>query len=300
MLEGLKMINKRASATAVINQIMKNANGIGTSKTQAKENSQILGQNGQAVSSKAHSIASIQNLRTVATQYINFVKDTYGNRVVKNINDSTMKEFINHKLENGVSEGTANTYISELAKVSSNLTELGINSTSRDAITAYRSELKANGHNLQKNHLNRAYSNTQSIINAMSNNSPYSLSTQLQVEIGLRVDDAINSDKWILTNNNTLKIEGSKNGLNYTTSTLSDETASRVREAINNGYWVNYGEYRESLKEAVESTQQSWNGTHGLRYNYAQEALANGASRAEISLNMGHSREEITGHYLKE
>jgi len=294
------MINKRASATAVINQIMKNANGIGTSKTQAKENSQILGQNGQAVSSKAHSIASIQNLRTVATQYINFVKDTYGNRVVKNINDSTMKEFINHKLENGVSEGTANTYISELAKVSSNLTELGINSTSRDAITAYRSELKANGHNLQKNHLNRAYSNTQSIINAMSNNSPYSLSTQLQVEIGLRVDDAINSDKWILTNNNTLKIEGSKNGLNYTTSTLSDETASRVREAINNGYWVNYGEYRESLKEAVESTQQSWNGTHGLRYNYAQEALANGASRAEISLNMGHSREEITGHYLKE
>ena len=55
-----------------------------------------------------------------------------------------------------------------------------------------------------------------------------------------------------------------------------------------------------SLKEAVESTGQEWNGTHGLRYNYTQEALDNGASRAKISLNMGHSREEITGHYLKE
>ena len=40
----------------------------------------------------------------------------------------------------------------------------------------------------------------------------------------------------------------------------------------------------------------NWNGTHG----YAQEALGNGASRAEISLNMGYSREEITEHYLKE
>jgi len=293
------MINKRASATAVINQILKNANGIGTSKTHAKENSQILGQNGQAVSSKAHSIKSIQNLRSVATQYVNFVKDNYGSRVVKNINDSTMKEFINHKLENGSSEGTANTYISALAKVSDNLNQLGLHTTSRSEITAYRSELKANGHHLQKNHINRAYTNTQGIINAMSNNTPYSLSTQLQVEIGLRADDAINSAKWILNSNNTLNIQGSKNGLNYTTSTLSDETALRVREAINNGYLVNYGAYRESLKEAVESTGQEWQGTHGLRYNYAQEALYNGASKTEISLNMGHSREEITEYYLK-
>ena len=48
---------------------------------------------------------------------------------------------------------------------------------------------------------------------------------------------------------------------------------SRVREAIKNSYSVNYGEYRASLKEAVESTGQEWKGTHGLRYNYAQEAL---------------------------
>ena len=294
------MINKRASATAVINKIMSNANGIGTSKTQAKANSSLLGQNGQAVSTKAHSIKSLQNLRSITTQYANYVKEHHGNRVVKNINNSTMKDFINHKLENGASEGTANTYISVLGKISDNLNQLGVHTTSRSEITAYRSELKANGHHLQKNHTNRAYSNTKAIIDAMSNSSPYSLSTQLQVEAGLRADDAINSAKWILNMNNTLSIQGSKNGLNYTTSPLSDETAARVREAINNGYSVNYGEYRVSLKEAVESTAQEWNGTHGFRYTYAQEALGNGASRAEISLNMGHSREEITSHYLKE
>lgn len=292
------MINKRASATAVINQIMSNANGIGTSKTQAKANSSFLGQNGQAVSTKAHSIATLQNIRSITAQYVNYVKENHGNRVVKNINNSTMKDFINHKLENGASEGTANTYISALAKISDNLNQLGVNTTSRNEITGYRSELKANGHHLQKNHTNRAYSNTKAIIDAMSSSSPYSLSTQLQIEAGLRADDAINSAKWILNMNNTLSIQGSKNGLNYTTSPLNDETAQQVREAIQNGYSVNYGEYRETLKEAVESTDEEWQGTHGLRYNYAQEALNRGTSRAEISLNMGHSREEITEHYL--
>ena len=297
------MINKRASAQATINQIMSNANGIGASKTQAKSQSDVIGQNGQAVSTKAHSIKSLQNLRSITTQYVNYVKENHGNRVVKSINNSTMKDFINHKLENGASEGTANTYISVLAKISDNLNQLGVNTTSRSEITAYRRELKASGHHLQKNHSNRAYSNTKAIIDAMSQNGPYSLSTQLQVEAGLRADDAINSAKWILNMNNTLSIQGSKNGLNYTTSSLSDETALRVRESINNGYSVNYGEYRASLKEAVESTGQEWNGIHGLRWNYCQYMVSpdgGNFSRSEVSLFMGHSREEITSHYLKE
>jgi len=162
--------------------------------------------------------------------------------VVKYINDNTIKEFIIYKLENGSSEGTINSQISTLAKMSDNLNQIGVNTTSRREITEYRNDLKENGHHLQKNHTNRAYTNTTAIINAMANSSPYSLSTQLQVETGLRADDAINSAKWILNNNNTLNIEGSKNGLNYTTSTLSNETAQRVREAIQSGYSVNYGE----------------------------------------------------------
>lgn len=293
------MINSRASATAVINQVMSKANGIGESKSRAKSQSDTLGQNGQAVSTKAHSIKSLQNLRSITTQYVNFIKENHSNRVVNHINNETMKDFINHKLEQGNSQGSINTYISTLAKMSDNLNKCGINTTSRKEITEYRNDLKANGHDLKKNYTNRAYTNTQAIINAMSNSSPYSLSTQLQVEIGLRADDAINAAKWILNSNNTLSIMGSKNGLNYASSTLSDETAQRVREAVNNSYSVNYGEYRETLKEAVESTGQEWQGTHGLRYNYAQDEIANGTSKAEISLNMGHSREEITEYYIK-
>jgi site-specific recombinase XerD len=291
------MIHSRASAKAVINQIMSQANGIGTSKTQAKIQSNTIGQNGQKVSQKAHSIKSLQNLRSITTQYVNFVKENHGNRVAKHINNETIKEFINHKLAQGNSQGTINTYISTLAKMSDNLNQLNINSTARTEITAYRNELKMAGNDLQKNHINRAYANPQAIVNEMRD-SPYFLSAQLAYEVGLRADDAIHSDKWTLNSDNTLHIEGSKNGINYTTSPLSSETAERVRDAIASGYSVNYGEFRESLKEAVENCNENWTGIHGLRYSFAQEAISNGTSKADISLALGHSRIEIVEVYI--
>jgi len=291
-------IHNRASATAVINQIMSQANGIGSSKTEAKSHSNVLGQNGQIVSTKAHSIKSLQNLRSITTQYVNFVKENHGNRVVKHINNETIKEFINHKLEQGNSQGTINTYISTLAKMSDNLNTLGVG-TSRIEITAYRSELKANGNDLRKNHINRAYQNPQAIVNEMRD-SPYFLSSQLAYEVGLRADDAIHSHKWTLNSDNTLHIKGSKNGINYTTSPLSDETAQRARDAIESGYRVNYGQFNEALKEAVAncSNSENWTGIHGLRYSFAQETISN-VSRAELSLVMSHSRIEVLDIYLK-
>lgn len=290
-------IHNRASATAVINQIMSQANGIGCSKIEAKQQSTLLGQNGQKVSSKAHSVKSLQNLRSITTQYVNFIKENHGNRVVKHINNETIKDFINHKLEQGNSQGTINTYISTLAKMSDNLNRLNLNTTSRTEITAYRNELKANGNDLRKNHINRAYTNPQAIVNVMSD-SPYFLSAQLAYEVGLRADDAIHSDKWTLNSDNTIHIKGSKNGINYTTSPVSNETAQRVKDAIESGYKVNYGEFREALKEAVAHCNEHWTGIHGFRYSYAQEALNNGASRAELSLAMSHGRLGVLERYI--
>ena len=293
------MIHKRASANAVINKIMSHSKGIGESKTQAKIQSKCIAQNGQAISTKVHSLKSTDNIRTITTQYVNFVKENYGNRVVVHLNNDTMKEFIDHKLET-VSQGAANTYISMLAKVSDNLNQLGIHSTSRNDITSYRSELRENGNSLQKNHINRANESPQAIIKSMEENTPYGLCARLQYEAGLRVNDATNFNKLTLNPDNTLYVEQSKNGLNYITEPLSDETAQRVAEAISNQISVSYGEYRVSLKEAVESTGQEWKGTHSLRFDAIQRQYSEGMSLSDIALFSGHSREEISLHYMKD
>jgi len=291
------MLHKRATTNAIIKQIMKNANGIGESKLNSKINSDIKGQNGQQVSYKAHSIKSTQNLRSVTTQYINFVDRQYKGKPLSNVNNKTMKEFVKSKIEEGLSLSSANTYISTLAKMSDNLNQIGVNATNREDITAYRSELKAEFGTLQTVHKDRAYKNTYTIIEKMKD-TPYSLSVELQVHAGLRIEDSLNMEKIKVNEDNSLYIKGSKNGLNYSTKVLDKDLIAKVKTAVENGYRVNEENYVNTLKEAIESAGQKWNGSHGLRYSYAQREIANGRSKAEVSLFMGHSRENVTDTYL--
>lgn len=300
------MLHQRASSNAIINKIMSNAKGIGESKSRAKQESNIKGQNGQNISSKAHSISSTQNLRTVTKQYVNFVKENFNGKPLSNINNESIREFINKKIEDNLTLSSVNTYISELGKMSDNLNQLGVNSTSRESITSYRIELKEAHGSLQSAKVDRTNNNPTAIINEMKN-TPFSLSSELQLKAGLRVDDALNLNKVTINQDNTLTVMGSKNGLNYTTTALDNNLIQRVAEAQENGYKVNYSAYREVLKEATEATNQEFKGTHSLRYDYAnnqhQENKENGMSenesKAQISLDMGHSRVEITEHYLK-
>jgi hypothetical protein len=267
-------IGKRTSANAVIKAVMVKATGIGESKTQAKSESTIKAQNGQYVSTKAHSIKSIQNLRTFTTQYVNFVKDNYGNRVVQHINKNTIQSFLEKKSIE-VSGGSLNTYISTAAKLVDNLNKIGVHTVERKDIHSIRTEFKNNNINLSKVHANRAYHSTEKIIEHIQTSTPFSLSVKLQVDAGLRIDDATNSEKWkINENNNTLIINQSKNGLNYTTVPLDSKLAKEVSEAIKEGYKIDKTEYSTALKEAVQRTGQEFNGSHGLRYSFAQERYA--------------------------
>lgn len=292
------VLGKRASAGAVLKALMSNANGIGTSKTESRNNSGVVGQNGHNISTKAHSISSIQNLRTVATQYVNFINENYEGRVLSNISPESIRDFIDYKAES-LADSSINTYISELGKIADNLQELGYNNISREEIVNYREDL-----GLERTHENRAYDQPEQIVENMLENTPYGLSAELQLTAGLRVDDALNSAKWSINEDNSLTITGSKGGIEYQTAPLEPDLIDRVKEAIENEYRGNYTEYRETLKE---NTAENWNGTHGLRYNFAQNRMGElqeegknyHEALAQVSLELGHSREEITLHYLK-
>lgn len=288
----------RATSNSVINRVMSNVNGIGTSKSQARNNSSLKGQNGHNVSDKAHSIKEMQNMRTVTTQYVNFVKENYEGKVAGNINAESARAFIALKAET-VASSTLNTYISTMTKVSDNLNKDNIGSLNRDDIKEIKQDF-----NTSKNEENRAYQNTEAIKEVMRDTT-MSISSDLQAEAGFRVHDAINSSKWTINNDNTITINGSKGGIEYTTRALNNETIQRAREAQENGYKANYTEYREALKQGVERSGQEYKGTHGLRYNFAQARVeelkssgyTNDEAKAQVSLEMGHSRIDITDHY---
>ena len=136
----------------------------------------------------------------------------------------------------------------------------------------------------------------------MQLSSLYYISAKLQLEAGLRLDDAINSSKWKINDDNSITILGSKNGLYYSTKKLSDKTIRQLKLAKESGYYAPKNAYVKDLKAAGADSR----GTHGLRYNFAQEryeelrkeGMSHIEALAQVSIDMGHSRVEITRHYL--
>jgi hypothetical protein len=293
-------LNKRASPNAIIKTIMNNANGINTSKIKAKSKSDLLGQNGQKVSIKNHSIKSQQNFRTVLTQYINFIKDNYEGKVLKHINNDTILQFIAYKT-NQVQGNTINTYISAFGKISDNLNDLGINFTDRDIITDYRTILKNHNIELHTHNVNRSYEKPLELVNYMREHTLFGLSASLQYFSGLRLDDATNFSKLAINQDNTLKVTGSKGGINYTTKALPKWLINELQQAKEQNIHIDKDEYRKALIDASNGTGQNYTGTHGLRYNFANErvrelkdkSLSQNEAMLKASLEMGHSRISI-------
>ena len=302
------MLHDRATKNSVINQVLSNANGIGESKLEAQRSSGIKGQNGQAVSSKAHSIASMKNLRTVTTQFTNFVNDNYTGKPLKNMDKDSAREWINKKIEEGTSLPTINTYISDLGKIADNLKQLGQDGLARADIHDLRRELIREHGTLQSDKIDRTNNDPQAIVQKMNDDTPFGLSASLQFEAGLRVDDAITIDKLHLKEDNTIHVIGSKNGLSYTTAPISENLAEKLLSHQEAGYKAGYTEYKDSMKEVVISLGQEWRGTHSLRYDYANteheknliEGMTPTESKYKISSEMGHTRPDITEHYLKD
>ena len=306
------MIYSRTSSNSIVNQVMNQANGIGQSKTQAKEESGLKGQSGHKISDKNHSIASTQNMRSVLNQYSDFLKSEHGNKIANHITDQSMKDFINHKLDNGSSQGTINTYISTMGKISDNLNSLGINTT-RESITDFRAELKENGHSLKSEHIIRINQDPLAIIDKMKEISGMATSAELQLHAGVRLDDATNFTKLTVNEDNTISVEQSKNGRDYTTCQISNELAIKVQNEINNQTIINKSEYSQTLKEATQATGQEYKGTHSLRYDHINslhqenmKSIEQGGkgmteieSYSSLSLENGHERASITVDYIK-
>ncbi|MCH9814378.1 MAG: hypothetical protein K0U47_10615 [Epsilonproteobacteria bacterium] len=298
----------RANAKSIANQLTVVANGIGESKKEARSKSELKGQNGQVKSEKVHSLKAMDNFRSVSKNYFQHIKNTLGGKIEKNINAETVKDYILTNLIAEKFEGsTANTYLSILEKTAESLEKL----TNKTYITKaefkqVKDEIKKD-FNLQKLHRNRAYKNPQAIQKEMERFSEFALSSKLQIELGMRIDDAIDSSKWSINSDRSITITDSKAGITYTTKTASKELEEEITVAKASGYQVPTTTYANELKEAVENTDHVWkkNSSHGLRYNFAQNRLQElikegktyAQAKGQVSLEMGHSRLSITDTY---
>lgn len=292
----------RASAEAAANKFTKVMDGIGQSKAQSKAESGLKSErSGHAKSDKLHSYSSLENFRSTTKQYFDHVKTEYGT-LKGNINNDTLTDYLKGRLDrNEIKESTANTYLSSLSNIGIAQEKMGMTNTID--VREIAGNLQDEGYTLSREYSNRAYGEPSEIIRGMEQQG-YGLSASLQYEYGLRAGDATDSDKWRITESGTLEISGSKNGTTYETAPLSDEMRERVQNAIENDFGVSYSSYVSNMRDIAGD---DWNGTHGLRYNFAQERMEELQMQGytyrdaleQTSLEMGHSRPEITEHYLR-
>ena len=107
----------------------------------------------------------------------------------------------------------------------------------------------------------------------------------------------INISKQII-NNNTLKYaeKGGKISEKLLPISLIDKI---IQYSINNIFSINNKTYSRRLAKEIEKSNQKFNGTHGVRHTYTQRKMKEGFTKAQVSHELGHTRENIINVYLR-
>jgi integrase len=267
-----------------VSKIIKSHNGIGQSKMESRNLSNLQGENGHPVSDKFHSYKSLDNVRRDLKNLGNYFKQEFGIKDMSKITIEVVKSWIQDK---DITYNTASNYLSELNKVADHF------SFTKEEIKELRAEFKTE---LRENTLtSRAYQNLDKIQLA---NPKADISFQLQKNYGLRVKEATHINLKNLDKNNILTYK-QKGGME-SQKQISKELADKIKQHAQDGkFSIPYTSYINNLKNAIEKSGQDWHGTHGIRHTFAQQKLEQGYSKAEVSAMMGHTREEITNTYLR-
>ena len=266
-----------------VSQILQKVNGIGTSKKETRDQSGVKSlESGHKISDKVHSYKSLENLKNDLTNLAAYAKNEFKIQDIREINIDIVSSWIDSK---NIGYNTASNYMSELNKVSDHF------NFTKEEIKELRADLK---NDLPKAELEtRAYKNLEKIELKDKNQVAF----ELQRDYGLRVNAAthINLDKQLNGNTLTFREKGGK----LSQKELSPNLAQKIREnALEGKYEINKRTYARDFQKQIEKSGQKYNGTHGIRHSYAQKMLEN-HSKAEVSKELGHTREEITDTYLR-
>ena len=266
-----------------VSQILQKVNGIGISKKESREKSGAKSlESGHKVSDKVHSYKSLENLRNDLTNLATYAKEEFKIQDIREINIDIVSSWLESK---DISYNTASNYMSELNKVSDHF------NFTKEEIKDLRADLKKE---LPKTELEtRAYKNLEKI----QLKEKHQVAFELQRDYGLRVNAAthINLEKQLNGNTLTYREKGGK----LSQKELNPTLAQKIKEnAVDGKYEVNKRTYARDFQKQIEKIGQKYNGTHGIRHTYAQKMLET-HSKAEVSQEMGHSREEITDTYLR-
>jgi integrase len=297
----------RGNISYQVHEVFKNIIAFGSSKHEAKNEAREAGartwhQIGKNLDIYSYNTAD--SYRDIAKEAFAFAKENFGVKDITRLESQHINAFLESKVEANVKYSTFQKYAAACEKL-----EVALNRFTGKEYNFDLTEVRELAQQiLQKTDAHRAYENPQKVINAVSNQT-FKVIAQAQLESGARVSELNHLKLSQFKENGSIEVQGK--GGKIRDLELSEKTYNELKSLVlnseNNKLTFSTDAYRNELKAACERTNETYNGTHGLRWSYSQNLFKQlqqqGKTYEEslsiVSQKLGHERPDITEHYLR-
>ena len=305
----------RGNANYQVHQIFAEIIRFGESKHEAKANARAEGAKtwhdvGKNIG--IYSYKTADQYRDISKEAFRYAKENYGVKDIEKLQSEHIRAYLESKIADGVKYSTFQKYAAALEKLEVALNEYAKNHNTGKEYHFDLSSVREQAREvLERSQTTRAYENPKALINSIQN-PEYRIIAQAQYEGGFRISELNHLSEKNFKDNNTFQVISGKGGKDREVP-LSKETYNALKSLLDKAdksdgkYKFNTDTYRNTLKEAAQASNQEYTGSHGLRWNFAQEKFSELQKEGktyeqalqEVSNLLGHERPDITEHYLR-
>jgi len=298
----------RGSVVNQVQTVFKSIISFGESKHQAKEQARSLGAKtwhdiGKNINIYSYNTAD--SYRQIAIEAFKYAKENFNVKDITKIEAQHINSFLESKIESNVKYSTFQKYAAACEKLEVALSKY----TKQNYDFNLKDTRELAQKILERTDAHRAYSDPQKLVDAIQNKT-YRVLAEAQLTGGFRVYE-LNYLKMSQFSDNSHSITVQGKGGKVREIELSEKTYNELKAIVeksdNQKLVFSADSYRNELKKAAERSNQAYTGSHGLRWNFAQnlfkELQESGKTYEQslfiVSHALGHNRSDITEHYLR-
>jgi len=304
----------RGGMGAQVTQIF-NQSGIFTpneSKHEAKESARAEGARTSAEVAEKTQIYSYQtaeSYKDVWHQVADFAKENCSLKDIEKLSSTEIKAYLESRAAEGVAHSTFAKECAAINKLENALSAYadkrgtGREYNFRDATRQVKVE---QGKTLERSDPHRAYTSPNAVVGELER-ADHRLAASLQLHGGARISEINLIKPSQLKGDGRLSVKGK--GGKVRVLNLPQKIYNEVKNHIekNGSFKLDKDAYGKDIRQAALASGQAASGSHGLRWNYAQDRMKEiqqggktyEQALSQVSREMGHERSDITEHYLR-
>ena len=305
----------RGSIVYQVHQVFAEIIRFGESKHEAKENARAEGAKTWHDIGKSiyiYSYATADQYRDIAKEAFRYAKEQCGIKDIEKLSLKHIKSYLESKIADGIKYSTFQKYAAAIEKLEVALNQYAQSHNTGNQYSFDIQDVRQQAsETLEKTQTTRAYEDPKALVNSIQN-PEYRTIAQAQYEGGFRISELNHLSEKNFKEGNVFQVISGKGGKDRDVP-LSKETYEALKSLLDKAdpsdgkYKFNMNSYRDTLKTAAEQSGQPYTGSHGLRWNFAQEKFSElqredrtyEQALQEVSHLLGHERADITEHYLR-